>query len=290
MLNIDGFGFAVLCCGVALIVGLLALLIAVVCIKDRRRILYLVESLMLIAVVILLAVGTRDTVLKVVDMAREDKVVMSANHNKAVLDAYRQLNDELNRWSVMFVVLGSFFGLVLPIGSYLLQMKEVSRKESEVGEKLKEEENERKEEIKNARMEMQELRRKFSEDVSKVWRSQAIMAYDRVVAVILAIENDNWMYDKGNRRELISALLLCLKYLENCKNQDFIVRKVADLSKLVREFNANVSEEAFTQWLNGWGRQSSDTKIALCEYCDSCTDALREIRDFVRKFGFTVLD
>jgi len=54
----------------------------------------------------------------------------------AVLEAYDQLSSELSRWFAMFAVLGTIFGLVLPIGGYLLQMREIYRKGKEIGDRI----------------------------------------------------------------------------------------------------------------------------------------------------------
>ena len=271
-----------------------AWVVAIFRIKDiKRSVLYIAESAILIFVVLLLAWGTRDTVLKVVDSFQRDKVVFSEDQDTAVLEAYDKLSSELNRWSVMFVALGSFFGLVLPIGAYLLQMKEIARKEGAVDEKFEEEARLRKEESDQAKKEIKELSEKFREDVSRVWVSQVVMANERLRSTVSDFKADGWKLDRRRLREFLSSLLLVLAYLERTQKQDFVVSRMSDLAKLICLLKENVQPEDFKKWVAGMGEQHSATRIALFKYCDDDEESRRSfktVQTFVREFGLKVLD
>ena len=261
--------------------------------NPKRGHLYIVESAFLIAIVLFLAWGTRDTVLKVVDSFQRDKVVFSEDQDTAVLEAYDKLSNELNRWSVMFVALGAFFGLVLPIGAYLLQMKEIARKEGAVDEKFEEEARLRKEESDQAKKEIKELSEKFREDVSRVWVSQVVMANERLRSTVSDFKADGWKLDRRRLREFLSSLLLVLAYLERTQKQDFVVSRMSDLAKLICLLKENVQPEDFKKWVAGMGEQHSATRIALFKYCDDDEESRRSfktVQTFVREFGLKVLD
>ena len=81
----------------------------------------------------------------------------------AVLEAYDQLNSELSRWFTVFAVLGTFFGLVLPIGGYLLQIKEAERKKEEIYSDIK--------------SLIADANDKFKKETSGLWRCHSSVAH-----------------------------------------------------------------------------------------------------------------
>ena len=80
----------------------------------------------------------------------------------AVLKAYEQLSNELSRWFAMFAVLGTFFGLVLPAGGYLLQIREIEKKKEEVNSRMK--------------SLIDKEQGKFSKEISILWRQHSSVA------------------------------------------------------------------------------------------------------------------
>lgn len=274
--------------------------------RDVRRWLCAAESVFLIAIVLLLAWGTRDTVLKVVDSFQRDKVVFSENQNKAVLEAYDKLSGELNRWSVMFVVLGSFFGLVLPIGAYLLQMKEIARKEGAVDEKFAEKESKWNEAISRIEMNIVEARGKLlqeeeriralsakvKKDLREVWRNQAITAHESLKLVAIELEGGNRKFADVNIREIYVPWILFFKYLENTGDRNFIVKSISDLIETIHRLDSKIGEE-FVKKLNGVKARKSRGRIVLSKYFEGNEEGMKlfkEVKEFSLKIGVDVVD
>ena len=261
--------------------------------RDVRRWLCAAESVFLIAVVILLAWGTRDTVLKVVDSFQRDKVVFSEDQNKAVLEAYDKLSSEMNRWSVMFVVLGSFFGLVLPIGAYLLQMKEIARKEGAVDAKFAEEARQRKKSIETADLEIKKMRDEFRSDVGEVWQAQAIVQSESFYSVLRLLKKTSWeSVGYESRRELLTTLMLFLRCLENTKLHDFVVQQLSRMTEVIRYCTAGVKDDLLLKITEGLDPRSFDFKIHLSKYCvdnEMGMNAFKAVQEFGCKIGCDVL-
>ena len=288
----------------AMAVGALGIVLLLLCIgawvaalfriKDiKRSVLYIAESAILIFVVLLLAWGTRDTVLKVVDSFQRDKVVFSDDRDTAVLEAYDKLSNELNRWSVMFVALGSFFGLVLPIGAYLLQMKEIARKEGAVDEKFAEEARQRKKSIEAADLEIKKMRDEFRSDVSEVWQAQAIVQSESFYSVLRLLKKTSWeSVGYESRRELLTTLMLFLRCLENTKLHDFVVQQLSRMAEVIRYCTVGVKDDLFLKITEGLDPQSFDFKIHLSKYCvdnEIGMNAFTTVQEFGCKIGCDVL-
>ena len=288
----------------AMAVGALGIVLLLLCIgawvaalfriKDiKRSVLYIAESAILIFVVLLLAWGTRDTVLKVVDSFQRDKVVFSDDRDTAVLEAYDKLSNELNRWSVMFVALGAFFGLVLPIGAYLLQMKEIARKEGAVDEKLDEEARLREKSIDDAKREIQGMQNRFSSDISKVWQDQAISAHESLKLVVEELNGGNRKFADVNIREIYVPLILFLKYLENTGNRKFVVKSITNLVKSIRQLDSKIGEDLVRRQ-NGRKALKSNGRIALSKYFEGNEEGMKlfqEVKGFLLlKIGADIID
>lgn len=307
----------------AMAVGALGIVLLLLCIgawvaalfriKDiKRSVLYIAESAILIFVVLLLAWGTRDTVLKVVDSFQRDKVVFSDDRDTAVLEAYDKLSNELNRWSVMFVALGAFFGLVLPIGAYLLQMKEIARKEGAVDEKLKQEQEKRKEEIEKVMSEIEGARRGIQKTmdvmmrtkvevtesqmriegmVRKLWKSQVAMSQENLADIIQDMGDCDWQLDKVHVREFRAALILFLRCLANIDGNVFVLEHLSILADLLKLVTDHVSDEEMEQWVKVIAR-GKKTVIRLSPSIEGegeRKDAFEEIKAFAKKFGIGIV-
>lgn len=261
--------------------------------NPRRGYLCFAESIFLIVIVLFLAWGTRDTVLKVVDSFQRDKVVLSEEQNKAVLEAYDKLSSEMNRWLVMFVVLGAFFGLVLPIGAYLLQMKEIARKEGAVDEKLDEEARLREKSIDDAKREIQGMQNRFSSDISKVWQDQAISAHESLKLVVEELNGGNRKFADVNIREIYVPLILFLKYLENTGNRKFVVKSITNLVKSIRQLDSKIGEDLVRRQ-NGRKALKSNGRIALSKYFEGNEEGMKlfqEVKGFLLlKIGADIID
>lgn len=272
------------------VMGLVALIVGLC--KCKNYALRLVESFILIATVLLLAFGTRETVLNLVDK-NASKIVISGNKSKAVLQAYKQLSEEQSRWFVMFVVLGSFFGIVLPIGSYLLQIRAVSHKENEVDDRLKMSEEKCLAAIERDRgqaiKEMECMRTEFDNNVKKLWRSQVVMAHERFRSAISDAEEGRWEFSIAIRRELLFSLLLVLMYLEMADDKAFILREVKKLADEVIKVSQKTVEVDCDTWTKGFKRQMLGKRIDLQKYFVDSVDDLSRISEFLKKFGILVL-
>ena len=278
---------------IAILCGFVALIFSIRHEKIDARRIRVLESFILIATVLFLAHGTRETVLKLIERNTIPQGAFSADENKAVLQAYKQLSEELNRWFVMFVVLGSFFGIVLPIGSYLLQIKAVSQKESESEDRLKEAENRNQGTIASAReqiqKDMERIRTEVSKDVQRLWRSQVIMAHGNFKSAIYDLEEEGWVFSKERRRELLTSLLLVLKYLAITNDQAFIAGRVKMLADEITKVSQKTVDVDGDTWTRGLRKQTSDRRINLLDYCKDCADEFSKISKFLEKFGILVL-
>lgn len=97
--------------------------------------LYCFEVALMVGVLALIGAGAFHLADRIIDLGAKGgnvQNITSPEANQAVLQAYEQLSNELGRWGALLGVLGTFFGLVFPVGAYLLQIKSVNRE----GEKI----------------------------------------------------------------------------------------------------------------------------------------------------------
>ena len=98
--------------------------------------------LVLVAILALICIGAFLLLNRIVDFGANGRPfygITSPEANQAMLQAYEQLSNELARWGALIGVLGAFFGLVLPVGGYLLQVKAVERYEGRVEKAIQKE-------------------------------------------------------------------------------------------------------------------------------------------------------
>lgn len=98
-----------------------------------------IELLMLLAVLLLISFGAYKLTARIVDAGTKchlEEIAQAPNKPSAVLCAYKQLSDEMERWFALFAVLGAFFGLVVPVGTYFLQVKRVDQHEKEMKQSI----------------------------------------------------------------------------------------------------------------------------------------------------------
>jgi hypothetical protein len=87
---------------------------------------------MLIAVFLLILLGAYRLTSKIVDtggLSHASVIADVPGESDAVLRAYDQLSGEMERWFALFGVLGTFFGLILPVGAYFLQIRSIRGQE-----------------------------------------------------------------------------------------------------------------------------------------------------------------
>lgn len=246
-----------------------------------KRVARVLESLILIVIVLVLAYGTQSTVLKLVDGQTVMQRDFPAEKSSAVLCAYKQLSEELSRWFVMFVVLGSFFGIVLPIGSYLLQIRAIRHKEDEVEEAIKESE-------KRAQNEIDKRTKKIKDDIDKVWRGHVVAAYVQFLSAVNDIEKEEWKLNATNRRELIFSLILVLKYLENTNNEKFVTEKIKGLAKKTGMISEKIGAINPDDKSKDSNVRKDRPQIHLSDKCSQCKDELSKISQFLENFGVFV--
>lgn len=97
--------------------------------------LYCYEMGLLVIVILLISIGSYHLLSRIIDFGASGnsiRAITLVDYNQAVIQAYEQLSNELGRWAALFSILGVFFGLVLPVGGHLLQIKAVKNEEERI--------------------------------------------------------------------------------------------------------------------------------------------------------------
>ena len=289
MITIDECWWGIRCCTIAEICGFAALIVAVWKAKIDMRKVRMVESFILMATILLFAYGTRETVLQLVDRKVTTQMQLSSDENKAVLQAYQQLSEELNRWFILLVAFGALFGLILPVGSYFLQLRAISRKEDESDERLMELERRNRGEIDKAKKEIADTQEQFAKAVGNLWRSQTIMAHERFLDAIKGVQGKPCQFNTNESRELFASLWLVLKYLEQTKCQQFVTKWVVRLADEIKGIFKNTDEKECNTCAEDASKQQERHRIELSKYCADCMDEFNQIAKFLAKFGINIL-
>lgn len=142
--DISGTKCRMVYCGLIVVaVIVLILLLVGICKKDYSdKAIICIELIGVFVLVSLIFVGAYDLLMRLIDNLKDFSALKElstcATGSEAVQKAYAQLSTELQQWLALFGVLGTFLGLVLPVGAYLLQLKAVERKEKYIDARINE--------------------------------------------------------------------------------------------------------------------------------------------------------
>lgn len=296
IINSDkGFWVRIVSRTIGAVGSFIALIIALSREKIDMRKIRVIESFVLIALIIFLARGTQETVMKLADRITTEQEISARARDAAVLQAYQQLSGELGRWFVMFVVLGAFFGLVLPLGSYLLQIRAINGREDEVDAKIKEREDRyekasekfRKELEEKSCREMERIQADCAKGIRRLWQGQVFAARGQFLLAISNAEDAGWKSSLSY--ELVSSLVLMLKFLEVSEISELIVKEVRFLAGKVKYVQSKTLDADAVTWKRGWKESSSKEEIALSSYCTECREEFQTLKAFLEGFGIHVL-
>lgn len=163
-----GCGFTTFC--IIVCTSLLVLFIVALIQKGvGNNWLYCFEVVVLMAVLVLISFGAFHLLSRIVDGVNGGggQGIVSPDGNKAILQAYEQLSNELGRWGALLGILGSFFGLVLPAGGYLLQIKNLKREEEKTARQIQEKVEEARKDIQGA----------LATEVKQIWKEYTNIQY-----------------------------------------------------------------------------------------------------------------
>lgn len=236
---------------------------------------------------------------------RSELGVNRLSKSDAVLEAYDQLNSELSRWFTMFAVLGTFFGLVLPIGGYLLQLKEIDRRKKEIDEGIDKGIQGYKDEMFRTREKLEKETEECRNSLANVQKNSTDLKEFQLKSSLnlmkFAWVKFLFLLKRGNvaGREIArplyqaaEALMLAYKSdeihsLDKCVTD---VARVIDVYRhIVSVKNRNVEHEKFKDFVkrNRYLIGSPDT-YNLSDKMGGETSALREVLKFMNEFGITM--
>lgn len=207
--------------------------------------LYRMEMFLLMGVILLIFWGTFQLLSRIIDLGTGGSsihAIVSPDCNQAVLQAYEQLSNELGRWCALFGVLGTFFGLVLPVGAYLLQLKVVNQREEQTAKLIKEEVRKFKLQkrqiearLKDSDAHTQQIieekicnvESKVETHVQRVWTGSVLMQHSEVLKSFYVfqeqIEANIQMSAKVRYcRQWLLGIILALKGLSQINNDEFV--------------------------------------------------------------------
>lgn len=140
MAKLMSFQLAVNILVVCIGIGLLSLIVFMFCKSPSAGTrIHVTESILAFLVLLLVGMCAYHLISQIIQLNRGGHIPMELSmrgFSRSVLVAYEKLSDEMGRWFSLFAVLGVFFGLVLPIGAYFLQIKAVDRHEERMSEEL----------------------------------------------------------------------------------------------------------------------------------------------------------
>ena len=222
------------------------------------------------------------------EIFRNAHTEMQLSNSEAVLKAYDQLSGELSKWFAMFAILGAFFGLVLPVGSYFLQLKEINSREEDVdakiGEKVKEFENE-----------MAATKEKFGKDTEEInqrlWKILVVRSHTGLSSVLYSCKASGWKYSDSISRDILQELLQFLQWLSYVDDRKYATRHFRKLAAELKEFKAAI--DLIPEWKNSIRRedaQTSNVRFDLGWCAELCQDDYMFVRNVLHSWGIKVLD
>jgi len=184
----------------------------------------------------------------------------------AVLEAYDQLNSELSRWFTMFAVLGTFFGLVLPIGGYLLQVKEVERKKEEIYSGMK--------------SLIDDAKDKFKKETSDLWKYHSAMAHwmvmkyqDRILRFMRKTISPSSLGAEGVG--LLAWVMIMIKTALSTEDADIVASKIEALRFVFDKLKGEAQYKVFLS-----ATLASPVKRSIRIDLDRCREILKDNSSF----------
>ena len=205
--------------------------------------------------------------------------------SEAVLKAYDQLSSELSRWFAMFAVLGTFFGFVLPVGSYFLQIRELNRKGKEIDDRIDERVKSYTEQVLNTK---QEFEKDIEDTQQKLWKALADRSYMSLISTLYACKDSKWKFTKPACLDIIVDLLQSLNWLSRLADRKCVTQYFKKLASELREFKKATDPDP--EWKCTNRTKDSDVRFDLGWCAESCKDDYELIQGVLHTFGIKVLD
>ena len=245
-----------------------------------NNLLYCIEVILLVAVLALISFGAFHLLSRIVDLGTSGcamQAITSPERNEAVLQAYEQLSNELERWIALLGILGTFFGLVLPVGAYLLQLKAVNREEEKV-EPL-------------VQKKLKHFEEELGVQMQQSWKAFASMQYDENLKCFQNLrEQPAPLPNAGQRTWLwvqwISSVIAVIQALLRVHNDAFARPKLKALIQelqgvqLLHDFAA-MQEYFRNQYQNG----TCQLEVGVDVLRRHCPDEMKELEELLNFFG-----
>lgn len=213
---------------------------------------YCLEMVLWGTILVLVSFGAFHLVSRIVDGGTNGGAlqnISSPHGSKAVLQAYEQLSAELGNWGALLGVIGAFFGLVLPVGAYLMQIKAVNQEEEkimarvnefiqkardDVSEKMEALVDAKKQNLENGLQQTWEEMSDLQMNNHRDWH-QALRQHE-VCREEVSLE-ETWMWARW-----ITSLLCVLQTLTRVRNDEFVKAKLISLIEEIKEINQRAKE------------------------------------------------
>ena len=230
------WGIVVFC----IIVGLALIVLCILACFSKKQtsmwenVRYCFEMVLLIAVLAVIGCGSFHLLSRIVDLGAKESAILaitSPDCSMAVLQAYEQLSNELGRWCALFGVLGAFFGLVLPIGAHLLQIKTVKREEEKTTRLIQE----------NVKVSEKDIRKSLEVEVQKIWKEYADMQYLEDLKIFKTLRDQSSVTkvssvdSEWSWFQWISGLLYVVQILNRLSDAIFVNKRIGSLVRMLKE-------------------------------------------------------
>ena len=228
-------------------------------------------------------------------------------NNVGIKDALEILRNEQTNWLAVIGCFGVIFGLVVPVGSYLLQRQSLKDEREQMKDEFKDqrewverEVNRRtadklsmiKKKVDEYEKNVLKIEERLAEEldqVSKLLRSQIVAAILSLEATINVCRNDSWTFERTRRSEIISELIFVLVLLRRVDDRKYVKERFKRLAEILREFKGAI--EANEEWRVKEGTQTSDVRFDELKWCENeCKADYEIIQNILHVLGIHVLD
>ena len=260
-----------------------------------NNLLYCIEVVLLVAVLALISFGAFHLLSRIVDLGASGcamQAITSPERNEAVLQAYEQLSNELERWVALLGILGTFFGLVLPVGAYLLQLKAVNREEEKIEDFVQKTQNAFEKQMSETMASNKRVMDATLESRDqKIWKAYADMQYDenlkcfqnlrKQAAILPNAEQKRWLWVQW-----ISSVIAVVQALLRVRDDTFAKQKLKALIQelqgvqLLHDFAA-MQEYFRNQYQNGTCQLEGGVDVLRRH----CPDEMKELEGLLNFFG-----
>ena len=221
-------------------------------------------------------------------------------NNVGIKDALEILRNEQTNWLAVIGFFGVIFGLVVPVGSYLLQRQSLKDECEQIREELKDHRVRISRKIGKmtykTRLDLAQIKKEADEHMNDILEDQKKLMSNQITSVVLSIESsinlckdDNWKYEWTRRHEITSELIFILALLRRVDDREYVKGLFKRLAEILREFKGAV--EANEEWRVKEGTQTSDVRFKEIQWCeDECKTDFDVIQRALHVFGIHVLD